>query len=339
MKEKKDYKDVIKELGIDETYTKAPKKGTFDTIKENTFPKQDYNFMADLLMLPKTSKGFRYILSVVDLWSDDFDIEPMKTKTSTECLKAFQTIINRDYLNMPKGSIRTDNGGEFKADFSKFLKDNNVLHRLSLPYRHKQMANVENLNLQLGRILMTYLSNKEQELEKPYYDWTDILEPIRVELNQYRHKPDGDPYSLDPIPFNDKEPLFKKGDIVIKKLEYPKNALGHTEDTERFRKGDLRWDYKTKLKIVKILNYPKNNRYILNTLPNVSYSENELQKVDDSDEKFEVKKIWDKKTIGKRVYYRVWWKKFLKKNSTWELKTNLIEDGLQEMIDEFESTL
>jgi hypothetical protein len=41
-----------------------------------------YNEMGDLLQLPTTKEGYKYILSVVDIWSNYFDIEPMKTKTA-----------------------------------------------------------------------------------------------------------------------------------------------------------------------------------------------------------------------------------------------------------------
>ena len=78
-KPKTTFKDIMKLLKVDETFTKAHKKYKFDKVKENTFPMQDYNFMVDLILMPVTSKKLKYILVVVDLWSDEFDIEPMIT--------------------------------------------------------------------------------------------------------------------------------------------------------------------------------------------------------------------------------------------------------------------
>lgn len=186
---------------------------------------------------------------------------------------------------------------------------------------------------------MTYLTNKEMKLNKSYNEWTDILPVVRKELNKMRKKPDGDPFNLDTIPFNTFEPLYKVGDIVIHKYEKPHNALGHKEHGG-FRKGDLRWNVKNKLKIVKVLNYPNNNRYILNGLPNVSYVEQELKKVDgEKDEYFEVKQVIDKKKVAGVVYYKVWWLKNLKKDATWEKEKDLKNDGLAEYIELYENKI
>ena len=49
------FEMLLKELNIDEMYTKKPPKYKFDKVKENTFPMQDYNFMVDLISMPITS--------------------------------------------------------------------------------------------------------------------------------------------------------------------------------------------------------------------------------------------------------------------------------------------
>ena len=331
-------KNLLKNLEIDEKFTKAPKKYKFDTIKQNTFPMQDYNFMADLIELPKTKQeGYKYLLTVVDLWSNDFDIEPMKNKTSSECLEAFKKIVKREYLNLPKASIRTDNGGEFKGDFNQFLNENNILHRVALPYRHKQNANVESLNRLLTRILMTYLSNVSQKTKTNYLEWTDMIDKVRKELNKARFKlKDGDPFNVkEHIPFNENTPLFKVGNIVHRKLEVPKNIYGRVESNTNWRAGDNRFDPDEKLKIIKVLNYPNNNRYILNTLPNVSYAESELMLADTDEEYRIVKEIIDRKVEKGKVYYKVWWKREKKNESTWEEKDKLLEDGIEDYIQDY----
>jgi hypothetical protein len=335
-KNKSDIKTLLKNLKIDETLTTAPKKYKWDTVKDNTFPQEDWNFMTDLIQLPKTKLGNQYLLVCVDLWSNDFDIEEMKTKTASECLSAFRKILKRPYLDLPKGSIRTDGGGEFKGVFNDFLKEYKILHRVALPYRHKQMANVESLNGILGRIFMTYLTNKEQELGKPYLNWDDIVDTVRIELNKAKYKqPDGDPFSSKPIPYTQNEPEFQVGDIVSKKLEVPRDIFGKVEANQKWRKGDLRFSAYEKLKIIKVLNYPNNIRYILNGYPNVSYTANELKKVDVDEEYHIVRQIIDQKVYRGQTFYRVWWKRELKENSTWELADNLIQDGLQDYIHEY----
>lgn len=281
MPKQTEFQKVIKSLGIDETNYIKPKKYKFDTVKANTFPMGGYNFMADSIKLPKTRYGYEYLLVVVDLWSDAIDFEQMTSVKSINAVKALQKIISRPYLNLPKASVRTDGGPEFKKHFNDFLEDNKIAHRTSLPYRHKQQANVESANRSIGRILMEYLGNKEQELGRVYKQWTDILPQVREALNKYRLKPDGDPFSLTPIAYNQAISTFKLGDLVYTKYEEPYDINGKKENDTRWRQGDIRWNIKVKREIVKVLNYPTNNRYVVKGLPSVAYVAEELKAVVD----------------------------------------------------------
>ena len=64
-------------LKIDETFTKPIRNIKFDKVRANTYPKGGYNFMADLLHLPQTKYRYRYLFVIVDLHSNNFDIEPI----------------------------------------------------------------------------------------------------------------------------------------------------------------------------------------------------------------------------------------------------------------------
>jgi hypothetical protein len=86
----------------------------------------------------------------------------------------------------PQASIRTDNGTEFKDVFHKWLYDHNIFHRFGEPYRHQQMANVERLNYELGKIFNGYMNQKEIETGQEYREWPDILDYVRTELNKER---------------------------------------------------------------------------------------------------------------------------------------------------------
>ena len=74
--------------------------------------------MADLLFLPQTDSGYRYLLVMVDLANDEFDIEEMRNKESATVLKAMKNIFRRGILKKPYASIRTDAGSEFKGGIS-----------------------------------------------------------------------------------------------------------------------------------------------------------------------------------------------------------------------------
>ena len=334
------YNKLIEKFNFDEKYTKIHTKIKYDNIKGLIPPLANFNFMADLLMLPETSNGYKYLFVIVDLWSNKFDCEPIANKTADNCLKAMKKMfLSGKYIKMPYASIATDNGTEFKGVFNKFLWDNNIFHKLSYPYRHKQMSVVENLNKLLYRFFGAYMNKREKELGKTFTDWTDILPQVKEELNKIRAIPDENPFTYDyALPIM-KEPKFKIGDVVYHRLERPINELGHIENGG-FRTGDIRFSILMPRKITKILFYPKNIRYILENMPNVSYTEDELMISQEKESKYIVRKIIGKRKMpNNKIYYLVWWKYTLKKNSTYEPKDILIEDGCKKLIDDYEKSI
>ena len=335
---------ILQKLGIDESLTKPvkrPKK--FTKVQDNIPMKADYNFMADLLFLPKTKEGFRYLLVVVDLATKEFDVEPLKTKQPKEVLEAMEKMFKRPYIKKPYASIQTDSGREFDGVFQKYLYDQSILHKKTVPGRHSQNSMVESLNRQLGRLLNGYMNKKEQQTKKPYHEWTDALNTIRVELNKHRKKdlPKQQPMN---IPDLSKNPKFKPGDVVLRQLDRPRNALNNNLGDEKFREGDLRWD-PTPKKVEKVFYYKGAipYRYKLSGLNNVSFTEAQLRFAPDEDqEKYEIKKIIGERTRNKQKEYLIWWKGYLKKDSTYEPEKQLIEDigkaGVERYVKEYKAS-
>lgn len=292
---------LIEKLGINEKFTKVRKhRKVFNKVRDNVPLKQDYNFMADVLFLPHADNGYRYLLVMVDLANNEFDIEEMRNKESDTILKAAKNIWRRGLLKQPYASIRTDSGSEFKGVFQKFLYDQSILHKVALPNRHQQLANVEALNKQLGRLFNGYMNMKELETGKPFKNWTKIIGVIRSDLNKIRKKelPKSD---IDHVyPFFDSGqkvkkkitskagpasrglkrimPAFKEGESVHRLLDYPKNALGEKQSGV-FRMGDFRYET-TARKIRAVYYYPGANkyRYKLEGISNASFSESQLIK-------------------------------------------------------------
>lgn len=336
--------DKLKKLlNIDETFTKPIKKEKkFTKIKDGATLIEGYNYMADITYLPETKKGFKYLLVIVDLATKKFDIEPLKTKTTDEVLIAVKKMFKRKYIKLPKGSIRTDNGAEFKGNFHEYLKDNEIFHSVSMPYRHQQLSMVESLNKQLNRLFNGYMNAIEKKTKKPYKEWTDAVDTVRDELNKIREvKPLYNEKTIfdhkdEPINMS-KEPKFKVGDLVHYKLSYPENALGNKQPTANFRVGDYRWSSIPK-KIERIFYYSGAipYRYSLKDMDYVSFPESELMESDEKEEKFKVKKIIGKKKEKNIIYYLVWWDGYKKDDATWEPKTNLIKDDLLDYIKEYE---
>ena len=335
------FQKLFQKIGIDETYTK-PIIYDFPKVKNQVYPENGYNYEADLLMLPTTKKGYSYLLVVVDIYSNYLDFEPLKTKSAEDVLKAFKIIFKRGIITEPKASIRTDSGSEFKSVVDKYLYNHNILHLWSIPDRHKQMGNAENANKQLGRILMTYLANQSEKLDKDYNEWTDIIDVVRHGLNDMKkHPKDVDMRTFEPKDINiDNLPLYKVGDLVYRRLEKATNRFGDKLHNTNFRAGDLRFQTKEPRKIVQVLAYTSKNpwRYILYDLPNVSYAEAELKPAKETEEKFIVKEIVDKRKVKGKTEYLVHWKGKKKVDWTWEPKEQLLEDGLDEYIQKYEDS-
>lgn len=240
---------------------------------------------------------------------------------------------------MPHGSIQTDGGTEFKGNVSKFLFENNIIHKTTRKGRHTQMSPVESLNKNLSRILSGYMNKKEEETGERYNEWTDIIGFIRREYNKVReNRKDLDPRTYDAGIMSNQISKYNIGDYVHIKLDVPRDALNNEQSTQKFRMGDYRFD-KTPRKITNILYYTGDipHRYMVDGIDNASYTKRQLIKSSyKGEQKYDVKKIIGKKKINNKIHYLVHWKGYNKKDSTWEPRDNLIEDGLLKHIQDYE---
>ena len=337
------FNNLLDKLGANTTYTKPLEKVKKITkVKDNIPLHENYNYMADLLFLPETKEGYKYCLVVVDLATNAFDIETIKNKEPISILTAFKAMFKRQYIKLPYSSVQTDGGNEFKSVFHKYLFDNDILHKTSLPYRHTQMANVESLNKQLGLLFNGYMNGIEEETGKVCKDWTPAVTIIRDDLNKLRLKKvkkDAIFNHVYPALDLSKPQKYDIGDIVYHALDHPVSALGIKQSTSTFRTGDYRWS-RVPRKVKFVVYYTGGKvpyRYILQDCPNVSYTQEQLMPAKETVEKYTVKKILDRKKEKNKFMYLVWWNGFLKKNATWEPKTELIKD-VPELIDEYDKT-
>jgi hypothetical protein len=336
------FNDIITKLGIKKNVielTKELKKPKYYTkIKDNIPLREDLNHMADLMELPMDKKGFRYLLVIVDLATNEFDIEPLKIKTAENVYTSLKTIFKRKYLNEPGASLATDDGNEFKGVFNKWLKEKNIFHKISLPGRHRQTSSVESLNKSLGFLFNAYMNQKEIDTGNIYTNWTDVVDVIRIELNKIRKKPEESITKIYPSINLETKPKFKVGDIVFYKSEVPLSALGKKQTTANFRVGDFRYNVEKK-KIVRILFYAGKvpYRYLLEGISNASFTEDELILTDKKESTYVIKRIIGRKKIRNKIFYLVWWKGYLKKDATFVEKHKLLEDGVGDYIDEYEN--
>jgi hypothetical protein len=310
---------ILKELNINEKYSKPVKiKKEFSKVKDNIPLKADYNFMADLLELPETKKGFKYLLVVVDLATDEFDIEPITNNKSLTVVDAMKKMFKRRYIKKPYASIRTDGGAEFKDAFDKYCYENNILHKVGVAGRHQQTSNVERLNRELGRLFNGYMNAVEEKTGEIFKEWVEVVPKVKTMLNDFRKKPEGDPFT-DIYPTADLtvQSKYKVHDVVYRISEKPLDALGRKQPTQNFRMGDYRWE-RIPRKIIRVLRYAGKVpiRYILENLPNVAYAENELMPAEEKQAMYVVQSVKAKRTINGVKELLIKWKGY--KKPSWE---------------------
>lgn len=337
------FQELVKDLKIDETLTLKHKKQTkFNKFLNSTPLYENYNGMCDLLIVPETPQGYKYLLVYVDLGTNLLDFEPMKNKESKTTLKALQEIFKRKYVDTPKFSLNTDGGSEFKKEFHLYFENQGVHHKISMPYRHTQQGVVEGANAQISRVLLSYLNDRERETQKKQTDWTPILPQLRETLNRYRDRGDLKKLREKQTHFNPEEagqPEYNKGDMVHYKLNRPYNALNQPLPDAKFRKGDIVWSPTThKIEKIIVMGDEPYYRYVLNDIANTSFSADQLMLSQNKEKTYLVRKLLDKKIVKKVTYYLVWWKGYLKKDSTWEKESDLIEDGFEDDIKAFKKS-
>ena len=104
------HKPIIKKL----------KKKVYSSFKDNTWGVD----LADMQSLRKINKGFKYLLSAIDLFSKYAWVIPTKDRKGTSIVNAFKKIISKE---RKPNKIWVDQGSEFNnQSFKDFLRINNI---------------------------------------------------------------------------------------------------------------------------------------------------------------------------------------------------------------------
>ena len=327
---------------------------------------KNWYHQADLLFLP-TDNNYKYALVVVDVGSRATDARPLKTKESSEIIKAFKSIYQVKYLIAPH-LISVDSGSEFKGDVGKYLETITVHVKTALPGRHRQQAFVERKNRDIGAKLNERMLGEELLTGDHSMAWVDDLPIVIKHINDHakmnndkkliRRKLFPNDYSKpkDYLGNADALKLLTQGTKVRAILDAPKDFVDGKRLHGKFREGDIRFDLKPRT-IVKTLIAPGTTpMYCLddkNGDPDnrVLYTKNQLQVIPKDEKmpdasiirgnktndinKFVIEKLIKREVINNKVMFEVKWKGDDK--TTMEPRTNLIKD-CKDLVLEFEET-
>lgn len=142
----------------------------------------DETFQADLVeMIPyaNQNRNFKYILTVIDVFSKYAWAIPIKNKTGLEVTRAMKKIFETDH-RIPK-NMQTDLGKEFyNVNFGNLMKAYKINHYST--YSTKKAAIVERFNRTLKRKMWMQFSLQGS------HRWLKILPNLVDEYNNTKHR-------------------------------------------------------------------------------------------------------------------------------------------------------
>lgn len=141
----------------------------------------DETWQADLVeMIPyaKQNKGFKYLLTVIDVFSKFAWTVPVKLKTGKCVSEAMESILKQK--RVPK-NLQTDRGKEFyNKDFEKLMKRYKI--HLYSTYSNLKASICERFNRTLKSRMWKMFSLRGT------YKWLDILQDITHQYNNSQHR-------------------------------------------------------------------------------------------------------------------------------------------------------
>lgn len=154
------------------------------------FPRRKYvmkgvgeSLQADLVSLMAFSdvnRGYKYLLTCIDIFSKYAFAIPLKTKKGEECAKAFESILKSYKYSRFVKNLQVDRGGEFYCLSFKKLMDKYGINMYSVHTKVK-CAFVERLNLTLKRMCWKNFGYIGK------YNWIDHIETIVKKYNETKH--------------------------------------------------------------------------------------------------------------------------------------------------------
>ena len=134
---------------------------------------------ADLMVLPKTPRGYIGLLVVVDHYTKWLSIVPIKNKQANTVASAFEHHI-LPKLPVKPSNILTDNGVEFSSEiFNRVLDNYDIKHIYSTPYKPSSNGAVERINRTVTEMLRL-------DVEDPA-TWDDKLTKVVLTYNNSWH--------------------------------------------------------------------------------------------------------------------------------------------------------
>jgi hypothetical protein len=339
-------KQELKQSIVHNLYEK-PKPDKGKMMPHYEAPEKGNIYQADLLFMPTDpDTNEKYALVVVDMATKETDAIGLKDKTADAVIAGFKKMFKGKILKEPKYLMQFDSGGEFTSQKTQdYFSGMGVEFRFGKPYRSRMQALVEAKNKILGKALFMRMTANELETGEEDTEWSQFLKPLLTELNKHIKETNKDKEkkkkknpSQDLVNIDKTTILLQVGQKVRTILDKPRSATG-TKLSGTFRATDIRWDPTIKVITNVILAPSAPPLYQVDNQQNPAYTYNQLQTVDEAQEKktnikegkYNVEKILEKRKKGKSYEYLIKWEGYA--TPDWQPAKNLKD--VQQMVDDF----
>jgi Integrase core domain len=168
--------------------------------------------LVDMRHFANHNKGFKYLLTVIDIFSKYAWAVPLKTKTGQEQIQSFQKLMKE----RKPTKLWTDAGREFiNKEFKKFLTDNKI--ELYQTYNEGKAVVIERFNRTLKEKMWRYFTETNSN------KYLDVLPKLVAEYNNTIHST----IKMTPIKGSLKENEHKINYFTKITKEKPKFKIGN----------------------------------------------------------------------------------------------------------------
>lgn len=315
-----------------ETYLKQQDAYTLHRKLRLNFPRRrtisrsiDHQWQGDLVVLDRLSKynrGFRYILTLIDVLSRFAFALPLKRKQGVLVVAAFKKIFKASKRKPKK--LQTDEGTEFyNAQVKKYLKEQNIIHFSSMS--DQKCAIVERFNRTLMEKMFKYFTAKNT------LSYVHVLPRLIESYNARRHRSLG--MSPKNVTKKNQRAVWNKlykGAVNMKNKPF-KFPIGQTVRLSKyrktFRKGYLpKWTQEYFVVADQINSKPHTYRLmdLKHEIIRGIFYESELQSINVSQEQsYAIEILKTRVKRGKKQYY-IHYKNWPKSHDEWISESQVV---------------
>ena len=172
--------------------------------------------LLDLQNYKSQNDQYKYILTIIDVFTRKAFCYPMKTKNAETVLELFKQHIQKNKPQM----LVSDNGSEFTNNaFQKLLKDESIFHNTNEPGYHNTLGVIDSFSRYFKEKMHRYFTDNNTT------KWIDKLDSFVKSYNETPHS------SLQNVTPNN----ATRHQTEIRQINFKKNKT----DTHNFKTGDV----------------------------------------------------------------------------------------------------